>query len=196
MQDDTHTLSDDEIIHQVIDGNVNAFESLLIRHREAVLRIVKKHVPYSDVEATAQDVFVRAYLSLATFKGKSDFRRWVSSIAVRTCYDFWRKVYRSREVPMSELTEKHQQWLEAVMSEQAEESRNAKGSQKEAREVLDWALGKLSAADRTVLELVYLEGLSGKDAADLLGWSIANVKVRSFRSRNKLKSVLTKMIAR
>jgi RNA polymerase sigma-70 factor (ECF subfamily) len=42
-----------------------------------------------------------------------------------------------------------------------------------------------------VVELVYLEGLSGKEAAELLGWSVANVKIRSFRSRKKLQKVLT-----
>ena len=190
MQNDTHTLSDDEIIRQIIDGNVNAFESLLVRHREAVLRIVKKHVPYRDVEATAHDVFVRAYLSLATFKGKSDFRRWVSSIAVRTCYDFWRRRYRSREVPISVLTEKHRQWLEEVIAEQSEEAIHEKGLQNEAGELLDWALGRLSPEDRMVMELVYLEGMSGKEVADLLGWSVANVKVRCFRSRKKLGKIL------
>jgi hypothetical protein len=51
---------------------------------------------------------------LPSFKGESGFRQWLSSIAVRTRYDFWRKTYRSREVPMSVLTEKHQNWLEGI----------------------------------------------------------------------------------
>jgi len=41
-----------------------------------------------------------------------------------------------------------------------------------------------------VLELVYLEGLSGREAADLLGWTVANVKVRSLRARRKLRNLL------
>ena len=48
--------------------------------------------------------------------------------------------------------------------------------QKEAGEILDLALGRLSAGDRMVLELVYLEGHSVKEAAGLLGWSTVNVK--------------------
>lgn len=182
--------TDAEIISQVLDGSVNAFESLLVRYKDLVLKIIKKHVPYDDVEETTQDVFVRVYQSLPTYRGKSNFRQWVSSITVRTCYDYWRKVYRSREVPMSSLTEKHQKWLEEVIADESAHSLEEKGSQKEARELLDWALGKLSAEDRMVLELVYLEGLSGKEAADALGWSVANVKVRSFRSRRKLKKLL------
>jgi RNA polymerase sigma-70 factor (ECF subfamily) len=56
--------------------------------------------------------------------------------------------------------------------------------------VLKYALNKLSPEDRMVIELVYLEGLSGKEAAELLGWSLANVKVRLFRSRKKLQKLL------
>ena len=194
MGNESFKPTDAEIVSQVLDGSVNAFESLLIRHKDLVLKIIKKHVPYDDVEETTQDVFVRVYQSLPTYKGKSDFKQWVSSITVRTCYDYWRKAYRSREVPMSSLTEKHQRWLEQVISDESEHSLEEKGCQKEARELLDWALGKLSAEDRTVLELVYLEGLSGKEAADALGWSVANVKVRSFRSRRKLKKLLAGLI--
>lgn len=194
MGNESFKPTDAEIISQVLDGSVNAFELLLIRYKDLVLRIIKKHVPYDDVEETIQDVFVRVYQSLPTYKGKSDFKQWVSSITVRTCYDYWRKAYRSREVPMSALTEKHQRWLEEVISDESEHSVEEKGSQEEARELLDWALGKLSAEDRTVLELVYLEGLSGKEAADALGWSVANVKVRSFRSRRKLKKLLAGLL--
>ena len=190
MQNDALRSSDAEIVRQVLDGNVNVFESLLIRYRVLVLKIVKKHVPYNDVEEIAQDVFVRAYRSLSTFKGKSNFSQWLSSIAVRTCYDYWRKAYRSREVPMSTLTEKHQNWLQEVISGESEQSFNERSFQREAGEFLDWALGKLSAEERMVIELVYLEGLSVKEAAAIMGWSVANVKVRSFRSRRKLEKLL------
>jgi len=50
MQKDSLSLSDAEIVRQVLGGNVNAFESLLIRYKALVSKIVKKHVPYNDVE--------------------------------------------------------------------------------------------------------------------------------------------------
>ena len=190
MHEEQSKHSDDEIIRRVLDGDANAFEHLLVKFQDQVLRIVRKHIPYGQAEETAQDVFVRAYQSLPTFKGKSGFKQWLSAITVRTCYDFWRKQYRSREFPMSTLTEKHQEWLENVISDQSSQLFNEQSSQKEARELLDWALNKLSAEDRMVLELVYLEGLSGKEAAELLDWSVANVKIRSHRSRKKLRKLI------
>ena len=144
MHNDPLKSNDAEIVRQVLDGDVNAFESLLLKYRLLVLKIVKKHVPYNDVEETTQDVFIRVYHSLPNFKGKGDFRYWLSSIAVRTCYDYWRKAYRSREIPMSSLTEKHQEWLEGALSDQTEQSFRERGLRSEAREWLDWALDKLS----------------------------------------------------
>ncbi len=193
MQNDALRSSDEEIVRQVLDGNVNAFESVILRHQVLVLAIVKKHVPEDAVEETAQEAFVRAYQSLPTFKGTGQLSQWLSSIAVRTCCDYWRKAYRSREIPMSALTEKHSQWLEEVISQMPGEAPDEREPQMEAREILNWALEKLSAGDRMVLELVYLEERSVHDAAELLGWSKANVKVRSFRARMKLEKLLSKV---
>jgi RNA polymerase sigma-70 factor (ECF subfamily) len=194
MQNDAVRSSDEEIVRQVLDGNVNAFESVILRHRVLVVTIVKKHVPQDAVEETIQDAFVRAYRSLPTFKGTGNFSQWLSSIVVRTCHDYWRKAYRSREIPLSALTEKHSQWLEQVISQRPEDAQDDTEPQREAKEVLNWALGKLSAGDRMVLELVYLEGLSVQEAAESLGWSKANVKVRSFRAKMKLEKILRRVM--
>lgn len=186
--------SDAEIVRQIIDGDVNAFEHLLTKYQKYVFKIVSRHVPHPQVEETTHEVFIRAYQSLPNFRKGHRFRQWLASIAVRTCYDFWRKSYRSRELPMSSLTEAQQDWLENVMSDQSSQSFHEQGQQKEAREILDIALNRLSPEDRMVLELVHLEGLSGKEAAELLGWSLANVKVRAFRARKKLEKLLRQLL--
>jgi len=195
MQNHPSRPSDSEIIRRIIDGDVNSFEYLLNKYQDHVLRIVKKHIPYNEVEETAHNVFVRAYQALPGFKEQGSFKQWLSAITVRTCYDFWRKQYRSRELPMSDLSERHRDWLEKTMSSESDLSFSEESRAKEAGELLDWALSKLSAEDRMVIELVYLEGLSVKEASGLLGWSVSNVKVRSFRSRKKLKTLLTGVIS-
>lgn len=190
MQNESTKPSDSDIVYQVINGNIDAFESLIERHRDIVLRIVKRHIPYNEIEDVVQNAFLRIYQSLPMFKGKGEFKNWLSSITVRTCYDYWRKAYKNREIPMNSLVEKHQKWLEDIISIQSEAELREKALKKEASELLEWALGKLSPEDRIIIELVYLEGLSGREAAELLGWSVSNVKVRSFRSKRKLRSLL------
>ena len=190
MDTDSHSSADAEVVDQIVSGNVNAFEVLLQRYEAHVVRIVKKHIPFDKVEEVAQDVFIRVYQSLPNFKRDDSFKQWLSTITIRTCYDFWRKHYRYREIPVSSLSEKHQIWLEEATATKSSQSFNERFSQKEAREVLDWALDRLSPEDRMVLELVYLEGYSVKEAASLLGWSTVNVKVRSFRARKKLHKLI------
>ncbi len=196
MAHTSDTGHDSEIIRRVIDGEVDAFGRLVTKYGDHVMGIVKNHVPYSQAEETAQEVFLKAYQSLPSLKDGKRFRPWLASIAVRTCYDYWRAQYRSREVPLSSLTEKHQEWLETVMTDTSADAFREQGRRTEARELLDWALDKLSPEERIVLELVYLEERSVREAAQLLGWSSTNVKVRSYRARKKLYRLLSTVATR
>jgi RNA polymerase sigma-70 factor (ECF subfamily) len=195
MNNSNHRSSDDEIIQNVLKGNVDAFEGLVRRYQSHVLNMVKRHVPKCDVEETAQVAIVRVYRSLSSYRGKgSGFKAWLSTVTIRTCYDYWRKSYRSKEVPLSTLTDDHKRWVEQVTAEESAQGLREKAASNEARKVLDWGLSHLSAGDRMVLELVYFEELSGREAAELLGWTTANVKVRAFRARRKLEKILQEMI--
>lgn len=182
--------SDIDVIRNVISGDVNAFEILLERYKAHVFSIVRKHVPIAQADEIAHEVFIRAYQGLPGFSGKSNFKHWLSAISVRTCYDFWRKKYRSQEIPMSGLTDAHREWLENTVSNDAIKTFEEDERQTEALEILDWAMAKLSAKDRMTLELIYLEGYSHKEAGALLGWSVANMKIRAHRAKRKLNKII------
>lgn len=185
---------DSEIVHRILKGDINAYEQLMDRYKDHALKIIKRRIPTSEVEDVTQEVFVKAYQSLPNFDPESQFQKWLSTIAVRTCYDYWRRTYRNREMSISELSDKHRVWLEAVISSESTASADIMVQQKEAREVLNWALNQLSPEDRSVMELVHLEGRTGKEAAEMLGWSRTNVKVRAFRARKKLKKLLSHIL--
>ncbi len=191
IEEDESQSSDSAHIARILNGDRDAFAFLLRKYRMYVLKIVSRHVPYEDAEEVAHDAFIRVYESLARFTGSGGFRHWMAAIATRTCYDYWRRAYRSKEVAMSSLGDGHREWVERAAADPSGGSIDDIGREVEAREVLDWALARLSPEDRMVLELVYLEGLSVREVADLLGWSTANVKIRSFRSRRKLHKLLS-----
>lgn len=194
MRDDSSRQKDFDIIHRVLEGDTDAFEALVTGYKNYVFKIVSKHMPGDLVEETAHDVFIGAFQSLKSFGYRSDFKHWLSRIALRTCYDYWRKQYRSPETAISSLSERHHRWLREVVDRESFQGFYEKGRREESKEILDWALGHLNPEDRMVIELIYLEGMSGKEVADLLGWSIANVKIRSFRSKNKLRRLLEKVV--
>lgn len=183
--------SDVDLVDRVTGGDREAFALLLAKYRDYVAGIVARHIPPEDVAETVHNVFVRAYLSLGKFRGSGEFRHWLASVAVRTCYDYWRERYRRREIPMGSLTEGHREWVETVLSDRSSNGFRESPYREEALELLNWALDKLSPEDRMVLELVYLQENSIREAAALLGWSITNVKVRSFRARRKLQKLLS-----
>lgn len=182
--------SDHQLIGQVLAGSVNTFALLLNRYQAYVWTIVSRLMPEAMVPDLAQEVFVEAYRSLAGYDPSKPFKNWLAGIALHRCRDHWRQTYRRREIPLSALTEEHQDWLEQFAEHQSNESFDNLARQREAREILDQALAHLSPDDRLVLSLIYLEGLSTKETARMLNWSLINVKVRAYRARTKMRAYL------
>ena len=177
-----------QIVERVLQGEVDRFEELVARYQQHVARIVNRHVPPDRMEEVAHDVFVRAYMGLAGYSTTVPFEHWLSGIAVRACYDFWRAAKRDA-TPVSALTEEHDAWIERVLAADSEAQFQEEVGRREARDVLQWALSRLSPENRLVLTLVHLEGHSVREAARLLGWSAVNVKVRAYRARQALRQI-------
>lgn len=178
-----------EAIDRVLGGEVNAFEVLVERHGPTVARIVGRKVPYQEVAEVTHEVFIRAFESLGNYRPLKPLDHWLATLAVRTCYDFWREHYRRRETPLADLTPEHRAWLEDWAAGQTAGPAAGAGEY-EAWELVDWALGRLSPEDRMTLTLVHLEEMPVAEAAELLGWSRAKVKVRAFRARRKLRELI------
>ena len=190
-------LPDVEIIRRVIAGEVDLFEELLMRYREHVGRIVAGHVPREMVAEVAHDVFVRAYTSLSTYSFRTPFSHWLSTIAVRGCYDVWRDASARKEVPLSgssEVAEEQQRWTEHLLATESKERFDAMVRQQDSTNLLQWGLAQLSPENRMIVTLVHLEGHSVREAAELLGWTVVNVKVRAHRARQQLRKILETLL--
>ncbi|SCY49824.1 RNA polymerase sigma factor [Desulfoluna spongiiphila] len=196
-KDERTEICDDGVVRRVLAGDANAYEALLVKYTRHVWGVVCRHVPSDHVEEVAHDVFVRAYGSLGSFTLGRSFRAWLTTVAVRTCYDFWRREMRCKETPISSLAPggdlPSTEWMDAVLSADSHRRFDAEETRKTAEEVLSLALGVLSARERMVMELYYLEGYSTREVALFLNMSMANVKINAFRSRRKLKQILEKM---
>jgi RNA polymerase sigma-70 factor (ECF subfamily) len=164
------------------------------RYQGYVASIVTNHVPRDRIQEVAHETFVRAYRSLETFQARTPFKHWLSRIAVRSCYDFWREHYRNREVPISSFPEEAQPWIENLLADRSDGSPCGHAQNREALSLLRWAMDRLSAEDRMVLTLVHLEEHTTAEAADLLRWSVPKVKIRAHRARKKLRKALADAI--
>lgn len=182
---------DAALIKRIVEGDVEAYEPLVKRYQAHVAGIVARKVPYDSVAEVSHEVFVRAYVSLSGYQGRKPFKGWLSTVAVRACHDFWRAHYKNREVAESSLSERQKAWLRTQLEDQADSGPWHEADRMEARQLLDWALGQLPAKDRMVLILVHVEGYGTAEAAEMMGMSSANVKVRCFRARKKLRRLIT-----
>ena len=187
--------ADDDLVRRVVAGETECFEDLMLRHRNHVRRIVGNHVPHDRVAEVAQEIFVKAYTGLGTYRFEEPFPHWLATIAVRSCYDFWR-TQQAADVPVSALTAEHQHWIDRVMAARSDEDFAEQARRQEASEVLQWALARLSPENRLVVTLVHLDGHSIREAAALLGWSVVNVKVRAHRARRALRNILEELETR
>jgi RNA polymerase sigma-70 factor (ECF subfamily) len=185
---------DSEIIARVRYGEVNAFEILVHRYTCTVFRIVSRHAPRDKAEDLVQDTFVEAFRSLGSYSHKAPFSHWLSRVALRCCYGYWRSHRRSAEIPMSSLSEESENWMDRLLAARSREAFEAEAARSEAAEVLSYALDRLSPKDRMVLTLVHLEGHSVQEAASLLGWTVVSVKVRAHRSRTRLRKIILDLL--
>lgn len=177
------------IIERTRSGDINAFEVLVEIHKAHVFRIVGRYLTeQDDIADVAQTVFIRAFQSLPGYRGEAPFEHWLSRIAVRSCYDFWRKERRKMEVP---LNAEHLALIDSNASLDLFREEAAIGR---AAEVLQWAMSKLTAEDRMALSLLYMDGYPEKEAAEILGWSLPKIKSRAFRARKVLEREVKKLL--
>ena len=84
--------SDEEIIGRILKGDQSAFAMLVERYKNYVFTLVLRFTENrEDAEEISQDVFVKAYRSLADFRGDSKFSTWLFTITRTTCLSFLRK---------------------------------------------------------------------------------------------------------
>jgi RNA polymerase sigma-70 factor (ECF subfamily) len=190
----TEELSDATLIAQTLDGNDGAFEQLARRHKPHVFQIAGRYARNEhELADLAQEIFVKAYFALKSFRGEAPFEHWLSRITVRACYDHLRSRQRNRETTLSELTEDQSTWLERAGLEQSTEQQDAMASAEEAKELLNMVLERLSPPDRMVITLLELEDESVREVAGLMGWSQTLVKVRAFRARKAMRKIIEGM---
>ncbi len=181
-----HGQEDDiAIIQMVLQGRQTAYATLVSRYQAYVFTITMRHVNNRELaEELAQDVFVKAYRSLASFKGSSKFTTWLYTIAHNTCLSHLRKKEDATFFPGDE---RMQVWAEhsgdgeqpaAIMEQRAQQ------------QILAWAIQHLSETDAAIITLFYQGEQSVEEISKIVGMTTSNVKVKLLRSRQKLKDIL------
>jgi RNA polymerase sigma-70 factor (ECF subfamily) len=179
-----------ELIAAVLKGDAASFEPLVQRYSPRVFATVRRYARReSEVEDIVQNIWLKAFEKLSSFRGEAPFEHWLLRLAVLTCYDSLRGHRRNRETTFAELTEPEGDWLERFASQPDAPSENAEA----ARQLIARVLEQLPPAARLVITLREIEERSVKEVARLTGWSVPLVKVRAFRARAEMRKILSKI---
>jgi RNA polymerase sigma-70 factor (ECF subfamily) len=179
-----------ELIAAALRGDAASFEPLVVKYSPRVFATARRYARRdSEVEDIVQEVWLKAYQKLGSFRGEAPFEHWLMRLAVHTCYDFLRGHQRNRESAFSELTDPEQDWLDRFVTQPESANEHADA----ARQLVARILEQLSPPARLIITLLEIEDRSVKEISQLTGWSVPLVKVRAFRARAEMRKLLAKI---
>ncbi len=175
--------SDQYYINQVLEGDTNAFSILVERHQGLVYTVVYRMIKNKEqAEEVAQDTFVKAYTSLSRYRGDAKFSTWLYTIAYRKSLD---AIKSAKRMMTSELIEEISEGdielvTDALMYLQAQER----------KKIIADSIMKLPEDEAAIVTLYYFEEKSIKEIVEIVDLTADNVKIKLYRSRKKLYSIL------
>jgi len=173
-----------ELIRRAQQGDSEAFNKVVLAYRKRVLGTVGRLIARTeDVEDVAQEVFLRLYFSLDQLRAPEVFEPWLYRLTVNAAYDYLRKHRRRPEYRMSDLTEQQVMMADAAAGGRVERDAS---QQRKVREAVDSLLGAVSEADRILLLMKEVEGLSLRELEKIYRVKENALKVRLFRARQRV----------
>lgn len=178
------------IVAKVQEGDVEAFDVLVLKYRERVYSVIYNLTSNrEDASDLTQDTFIKAFQSIKRFKGKSSFFTWLYRIAVNTTLTHLRKYKMKRFFSFEKMSEEDHSagFINNLVSE-SDSDKSA--MMNELQEKLNDAFQKLSIKHRTVVTLFEIDGLNHKEIAEIVGTSIGTVRSRLHYAKQFLQAEL------
>ena len=177
--------TDGELAAQALAGQQAAYAALMLRHRDAVYRLVRANIGDDDEALdVTQNSFIAAFAALARYDGTRPFRLWIARIALNKCHDWARRRFVRRfltfALPIGAA--------EHVVDDVARADVALADRQELARATR--AIAALPPSLKEPLILRAIEGLSQAETAQVLGITEKAVELRVYRARKKLEEVL------
>jgi RNA polymerase sigma-70 factor (ECF subfamily) len=179
-------LTDTEIIKRVLAGEQALFAQLVQRYQQYVFTLVMRFTDSrEDAEEISQDIFVKAYRSLADFRGEAKFSTWLFTIVRTSCITFLRKKKLDTTSIDNERTQLTLENRESSFSANVVE-------QKSRHAMINAAIRLLSPDDSQLITLFYKGEQSLEEIGRIMGYDPNTVKVKLHRARHRLKEKLEK----
>jgi RNA polymerase sigma-70 factor (ECF subfamily) len=165
-------------VGRAANGDQEAFERLYRGHVGRVYSLAVRMVGAAEADDLTQEVFIRAWSKLGTFKGESQFGTWLHRLAVNHILSR-RAVIRRRESRLF--------GGDGILGRLRAPRRRVSGAALD----LEQAIGTLPSRAREVFVLYDVEGFSHEEVADALGVSVGTSKSQLHRARMLLREQLS-----
>lgn len=177
------------LVEKVVKGDRNSFNEIVENYKKLVAHIVYTIIKNpNDRDDLCQDIFMKVYVNLGSFRFKSRLSTWIGRIAYNACLNFQiqnRDESRDKDI-----------WSEDVDDIQAvdlqEKDPESACYQEQLSKIIQNKIEELPVRNQTVFTLFHFDGLSYREIADILDMSIDNIKVVLFRSRKILREKILK----
>lgn len=184
---------DVELVRLAQAGDERAFEALVVKYQRRIAKHVARYVRNaSDVEDVVQEVFIRAYRGLPSFRGGSAFYTWLYRVAANTALSFLER-NRTFEPLGDQDPDERADAADPIGSPGEDPERLVMANQ--IAEALERGLRHLQPALLEALTLYEVEGKSYSEIARMVDIPIGTVRTRIFRAREALARRLQKTLA-
>jgi RNA polymerase sigma-70 factor (ECF subfamily) len=185
---------DKELVARCKKGDPPAFEELVRKYQQTVLNLAYHYIGRRhDVEDVAQKIFTKIYFSLPKFDIRRPFFPWLYRIATNQCYDELRRIRRQKTSTFSELSIEEAGSIEKLIS-QNEVLPETDDNRQEMHALLHRVLDQLPDPQRLAVVLRDIELVPYAKMAEILGCSEQAARLKVFRARARLKTLMEKAL--
>jgi len=187
---------DDDLIREAQKGQRTAFDSLVRRYDQSVLRLALHMLGNEqDAQDVHQEAFIKAYRHLGNFRFECSFYTWLYRIVTNLCLDQLRRRKSRREDPATAMDAAGEEMdlMANVTDDRSMANPGKELDRKVMSERIGEALGKLTPRERTVFELKHYQGLKLRTIGEMLSTTEETAKNTLFRATRKLRLNLAEL---
>ena len=189
--------SDLAIVRRVQEGDVAAFDQLVLKYRTRVYGVVYNMTSNrEDASDLTQDAFIKSFQSINRFQGQSSFFTWLYRIAVNSTLTHLRKNRLRTFFSFEKINEDDKVSAEVIAALTDNTGADQETFARELQEKLNEAMQKLSIRHRTVITLFEIDGLGHQEIAEIMNCSVGTVRSRLHYAKQLLQSELQPYIRR
>ncbi|MFV0313919.1 MAG: RNA polymerase sigma factor [Anaerotignum sp.] len=194
MKDETLAeLEDKQFISKAKQGDMAAFEELILQHEKMVYNVALRMMNHSeDAKDISQEVFIKAYRNISNFDERSTFSTWIYRITTNTCIDEMRKRKGKQTFSLDNEFEGEESSWKREVADDADTPEKSLLKKEEKNEIL-MAMEGVSEEYKMVFILRDIQGLSYEEISDILDLTLGTVKSRISRARKNIKEEIYKI---